>query len=129
MMLADLIDPIAKARSAIITGALCVAVCLPVGYCSGYQAMRNKATAERALANVEATKRAATASEAAGVEHVADALAIAEHEGKLTDAILETPDTAPDAVRVQLGCERLRTQGTADADLPAPCRPARRVAP
>lgn len=115
---------ITGAKTAIVTGLACIALCLPVGYCRGYEAARDKAEAEAALANVTALQRARTADEAAATERVADALSNAKHESELTDAIADTPDTAPDPIRVQLGCERLRASGRAEADLPTPCRSA-----
>lgn len=123
MMLADIIPAVAGARSAILTGVAAVALCLPLGYCKGYKAAKSKAAAELALANVAVLQKTKTADDAAAVERVNDALASAQTEQRMTDAISDTPDTAPDAVRVQLGCQRLREQGGAEADLPAVCRP------
>lgn len=121
-MLGSIWSGIAAAKSAIATGAICIALCLPLGYCKGYEAATSKATAERALANVDAQKRAVSVADIAATERVVDALAAAKEEGSLTDAIADTPDGAPDSVRVALGCQRLRQAGTADADLPAVCR-------
>lgn len=103
--------------------ALVAVVCLPLGYCKGMQHANQRRDAELALANKVAQDRAITVADQAANERVADAIAEAREERKLTDAIADTPDTAPDAVRVQLGCQRLRSQGTADADLPAGCGP------
>ena len=118
----DILGTLTGAKSAIITGVVCVAICLPLGYCEGYKAADAKAQAQIALANAEAVKKAKDADEVAAVERVSDALENAKAEQELTDAIVETPDTVPDAVRVQLGCERLRRAGV--SDLPAPCRPS-----
>lgn len=122
--LTSLWTAITGAKAAIITGLACIALCLPLGYCRGYEAARNKAEAEAALANVTALQRARTADEAAATERVTDALSNAKHESELTDAIADTPDTDPDPIRVLLGCQRLRASGRAEADLPAPCRSA-----
>lgn len=111
------------ARSAILTGFVVAALCFPLGYCQGYKAASAKAAAERALANVKALELDAMAKDAAASERVADALVVEEMEEELLDAIAQTPDSAPDAVRVQLGCRRLRAQGTPAADIPAICGP------
>lgn len=100
------------------------ALCLPLGYCEGKSAERARNEAARALANVKALETDAQATEAASADRVADALEVSEQEEVLLDAISEVPDTRPDPVRVKLGCQRLRDQGTASADLPAVCRPA-----
>lgn len=115
---------VTAAKASIITGIACVALCLPLGYCKGYEAATDKASAERAAANVTAMKTARTADQAAAVERVDDALANIKQETGLTDAIAQIPDTLPDPTRVALGCQRLRQSGATDATLPAACRPA-----
>jgi len=121
MILADILDRVLAARNAIITGVVVAGLSFPLGYCEGQRSANAKNDAERAAANVVATTTARNADEAAAVERVDAALTIAKQEEHLTDAIASTPDTAPDAVRVALGCERLRISGTPDADLPAVC--------
>ncbi|MBH9536931.1 hypothetical protein [Novosphingopyxis sp. YJ-S2-01] len=108
------------ARSALIAIA---ALCLPTAYCKGREDGTVKADAARAIANVKALQADAAATGLAAEERVADALRINQDEEELIDAIAEEPDTVPDPVRVRLGCERLRAQGTPAADLPAPCGP------
>jgi len=62
--------------------------------------------------------------ETAAEERQADTAAVEQAEEDLIDAIAKVPDTQPDAVRVRLGCERLRRAGRLDAALTAeggPC--------
>ena len=61
--------------------------------------------------------------ETASVERQNDTAEVANMEKELVDAIKTVPDSAPDLVRVRLGCERLRKAGYLDADLPASCGP------
>lgn len=105
-------------RTILIALAVC-AVALTVGYCKGESAGRAKADAERALANVEAQTRDATARDTASEDRVEDVKRDLDLKKDLLDAIKDTPDTAPDAVRVELGCERLRKQGANTAAIPA----------
>lgn len=51
-----------------------------------------------------------------------DAIAVNRQEQELRDAIASTPDSAPDAVRIALGCARLRANGRDTASLPTVCR-------
>lgn len=86
---------------------------------------RDKAQAEltQAKADLALARTDAAAKERASVERQADGVKVAAQTKELTDAIKTVPDTQPDAVRVALGCQRLRAAGrTADADLPAVCR-------
>ncbi|MBH9537890.1 hypothetical protein [Novosphingopyxis sp. YJ-S2-01] len=112
---------LAGARSALIAIACTAALCLPTAYCKGRDDGAAKAEAARAVANVEALEADAVAAGAAAEERLADALRIDDKEEELIDAIAELPDAAPDPVRVRLGCERLRAQGTPEADLSALC--------
>ncbi len=118
-MLDTIWSSIVAAKASIFTGAVVAALCLPTGYCKGYEAARDKAEAERATANVTAITTARTADEAAAVQRVDDVLDIAKQEEELTDAVQSTPDEAPDAVRVALGCARLREAGTSTIHIPA----------
>ena len=97
-------------------------LCLTLGYCRGRSDANAHCEAARALANTKALETNAVASDKAATAQVKDALRIKAHEEDLTNAISQVPDTAPDAVRVQLGCQRLRAQGTDPATLPAVCR-------
>lgn len=92
-----------------------------LGQCDGKRTQRRIDDAARAEANVEALKTNAKATEAAAEQRVKDATEIAANEEELLDAIADTPDGAPDAKRVALGCARLRAQGTDTAAFPA-CR-------
>jgi hypothetical protein len=114
---------VSGARSA-IAASLCVAgLCLPLGYCTGFKSASSRCSAERALASTKALEIDAHARDAADQARFADVIAISTHEQDLVDAISTVPDSAPDRVRVALGCQRLRAQGTVEADLPAVCRP------
>lgn len=110
-----------KAAAGFIIGALMTA---PLSYCEGKDAAFAEYKADRAEANVEALVQDAEANAAASDARVADAIAITEQRKDLVDAIAEVPDSVPDAVRVQLGCQRLRRAGTPEADLSPACRPA-----
>lgn len=92
-----------------------------LGQCDGKRSERARQDAARAEANVEAMKTNTKATETAAAQRVKDATTVAAQEEALIDAIQSTPDEAPDAVRVRLGCERLRAQGTDLANIPA-CR-------
>ena len=114
-------DYLQRTWQTLAVSAALILAALTLGYAKGSSAARAKADAERAAANVVAITTARNADEVAAVERVDAALTIAKQKEDLTDAIASTPDTAPDAVRVALGCERLRQAGTLDADLPAVC--------
>lgn len=113
---------ISAARNAILTGMAVAGLCLPLGYCAGQRAEKARNEAARALANIEALQVEGAAAEKAAADRVEDALAVERHEQELIDAISKVPDGPPDDVRVALGCQRLRAQGTAAADLPEICR-------
>lgn len=114
---------IAGARQAIIAGLAVAGLCLPLGYCAGTRGAQARCDAARALASVKAGEIDARAKDAAAAARVTDALTVERHEQELIDAISAVPDDRPDAVRVALGCQRLRAQGTAEVQLPAVCRP------
>lgn len=105
----------------IIVVLLVAAITYPLGRCDGKRAERARNDAARAEANVQAMKTNAAATDRAANERVADAAVVSANEERLIDAIEDTPDTAPDAVRVRLGCERLRAAGT-DTTAIAACR-------
>jgi hypothetical protein len=105
----------------VVVAAFVALLAFFLGQCSGKSVERSRAAAARAEANVEAMATNAKATEAAAEQRVEDATEVAAQEEVLIDAIQSTPDTAPDAVRVRLGCERLRAQGTDPAAFPA-CR-------
>lgn len=114
---------IIAARNVLIAIAATAALCLPLAYCEGSKKEKARCAASRALANAKALEMDAHAGARAAEDRVADALAVAEKEKGLLDAIATVDDTRPDRVRVALGCQRLRGQGTGEADLPAICRP------
>lgn len=118
-MLNSIWASIVAAKTAIIVGLIVFGLTLPLGYCKGYDAAQTKHEAARALANSKALQMDAAAGTQASEERVADALVVEENEEELLDAIAEVPDTAPDAVRVRLGCERLRAQGTDTTAIPS----------
>lgn len=74
----------------------------------------SQAKADLALARTDAA-----AKERASVERQADVATVAAQTKELTDAIKTVPDTQPDAVRVALGCERLRRAGRSIAGISA----------
>jgi len=85
---------------------------------------RDELAKELKLANAEITllKTDAVLKETAAIERQNDTAAVAAAQEELIHAIAQVPDSTPDAVRVQLGCQRLRRTGRIDADLPAACR-------
>lgn len=111
------------ARAAILSAVVAGGLCLPLGYCEGRKSEKARCEASRALANTKALELDAHAGAAAAEDRVKDALAVHEKEEGLLDAIATVDDTQPDRVRVALGCQRLRQQGTSEADLPGICRP------
>lgn len=123
MTLSDIFGAVKAAKAALISGVSVAAICLPLAYCTGSRSATARCDAARAIANTKAEENDAHAKDNAAVDRVQDALAIQKHEEELTDAISSVPDDKPDRVRVALGCQRLRSQGTVEADLPAVCRP------
>lgn len=119
----DLAGVISSVRGAAITGLAVAGLCLPLGYCTGMKTERARAEAARSLANAKALELDAHAATAAAEDRVKDVLTIERKEQELIDAIADVDDDQPDRVRVALGCQRLRAQGTGEADLPAICRP------
>ena len=86
---------------------------------------RDEARNELALADARIVLLEADAAlkETAAEERQADTAATVKMEKELVDAIATVPDTQPDAVRIALGCQRLRRAGRLSADLPVVCRP------
>lgn len=82
-----------------------------------------RARAELALeqANRRFLEQKARADQLAADRRLADTVAVNRQEKELLDAIEDTPDSAPDATRVALGCERLRRAGR-DTSRIAACR-------
>ncbi len=119
----ELVGMLSRVREVAITGLAMAGLCLPLGYCTGVKTERARSEAARALANAKALELDAHAGVAAAEDRVKDALTVERHEKELIDAIADIADDQPDRVRVALGCQRLRAQGTGEADLPAICRP------
>ena len=92
------------------------------GRCDGVRDERARQELRIGQANVRFMKQKAIADELAAERRLTDTIAVNEQERNLRDAIDDTPDTVPDAVRIRLGCERLRSAGGNDADLPSVCR-------
>ncbi|MGL5735489.1 MAG: hypothetical protein ACRCYS_11535 [Beijerinckiaceae bacterium] len=95
------------------------------------KASRDAARADLKIVREELTEKKAelaflkvdaAAKENAARDRVIETAAVAASEKVLIDAIQTVPDSAPDPVRVALGCQRLRSQGTPDANLPGVCR-------
>lgn len=81
-----------------------------------------KAALTLAEGEIALLKADSALKEIAAAERQNDTAAVAQAEKELLDALNDIPDTQPDAVRVRLGCERLRRAGRLDADLPVGCR-------
>lgn len=109
-----------KLAAGMILGAL---LCWPVASCQGRKDGRLEMQAAIERANTQALQQKARADELAAERRITDVIAVNRQEQELRNAIADTPDSAPDAVRIRLGCERLRAAGTSAAALPAACRP------
>lgn len=94
-----------------------------LGSCHGYTSGKRSMEAALAKANADYLRQKALADEAAAQQRITDTIAVNQQEQELRDAIATTPDTQPDAVRIRLGCQRLRASGASPASLPAACRP------
>lgn len=97
----------------------------PIARCDGVRDERAAGVARLEKANRLFLDMKARADDLAANQRLTDIVAVSQRERDLRDAIASTPDGAPDAVRVQLGCARLRAAGRSAADLPAVCRPGR----
>ena len=78
-----------------------------------------------AKANHDFLEQKARADRLAADQRITDTIAVSRREGELRNAIASTPDSAPDAVRISLGCARLRQSGAYSSNpaaLPAACR-------
>lgn len=122
----DLVKPIAFLKTYWKFALILIAVaglCSTLGYCEGKKAGRAQMQLAVERANTKALLEERRANELAAAQRLTDTIAVNRQEEALRDAIAEIPDTAPDAVRIRLGCERLRAAGTSAAALPAVCRP------
>lgn len=106
----------------LLIGFLVFSVTYPLARCEGVRTERAAGKARLDRANVLFLQQKAIADELASRQRITDLVAVQQNERNLRDAIALTPDTAPDAVRVQLGCARLRAAGRDTASLPTVCR-------
>ncbi len=93
-----------------------------LGQCDGKASEKARQEAARTIANAKAEKTNAAANVIAANERRIDETLNRANTQDLLDAVAETPQTAPDAARVALGCSRLRAYGTSEAALPGACR-------
>ena len=107
-----------KAGLGLIVGA---ALCFPLAQCDGRRQGRQAAALELSRANTRYLQQKAKADELAADQRITDTIAVNRQEEELRDAIAATPDERPDAVRIRLGCERLRQAGR-DTSSIAACR-------
>lgn len=123
-MLGNPFGPLAmKIAGGIILALLIAAIWLWIGW-DGAADARDQARLELAQAEAEIAllRKDAALKEQAAEERQADTAEVAQAEKEMVDAIKDVPDEGPDAVRVALGCERLRRAGRVGAGLPAICR-------
>jgi hypothetical protein len=110
-----------KLAAGLILGAL---ICYPFALNSGKDAGRKEIQLQVETANRLYLEQKARADEIAAQQRITDQIAVNRQEEALRNAIRDTPDSAPDAVRIRLGCERLlRAAGGNSSALPAVCRP------
>lgn len=103
----------------LIAGLVGVILLLTFVYLKGRGDQARREKARDAIAVAAAMKSDARANEKATAVITKAAQDRAEVERKLTDAVASAPDSVPDAVVVQYGCEQLRQAGARVADLPA----------
>lgn len=92
-----------------------------LGQCDGKKIGRQQMQTAIAQANTKFLEQKARADELAAAQRLTDTIAVNRQEEALRDAISDTPDSAPDPVRIALGCARLRANGVDTASIPA-CR-------
>lgn len=115
-------DPVSFALSwwkAAVGAAVVFPLAFMLGQCSGEGHAKKKFEAATAVATVEVLKTDRQSKEKASDERLADAEAVADLKGNLTDAVASLPDDLPSQRRVALGCARLRSQGVDTGRLPA----------
>lgn len=99
-----------------------------LGQCSGIKTGRAQMQHAVDVANTKVLQQQQRADTLAANQRLTDTIAVNHQEQELRNAIASTSDTTPDAVRIALGCERLRrANGSHQAALPAVCRPGRGV--
>ena len=101
-------------------GVLFVVLIIALGlYAKGRSDANKRNEAAKAIAIAEAVKLDSKAKEHAATQRLKDAEQVADLKEQLTDAVAQVPDTVPDPVAVQLGCQRLRNSGADVSKLPA----------
>ena len=111
-----------KALVGLILGII---LCWPVASCSGRADGRAEMRAALVQANIKALAAQRQADTLAAQQRITDTISVNRQEGALRDAIASTPDSAPDATRIALGCARLRASGQNTAVISACNRPSR----
>lgn len=102
----------------LIIGAAVVLVVLALGVAKcRYDA--NLIRNDRLQENTKTLERKVDADSNASEQRRDDDATIARQEKELHDAVAKVPDSAPDATRIALGCERLRRAGTDTSGIPA----------
>lgn len=109
----------------LIVGLVAVIGVLGFVYLKGRGDYAKQERARDAIAAAEALKSNDRANAKADQQAQVDALNRVNAEKELTNAVADIPDTVPDPVAVQLGCQRLRQAGVSTADLPV-CQSAGR---
>ena len=104
-----------------VTAIIVALAAFMLGQCDGRSTQAAKDAAALDRANAAALRIVNAANEIAAVQRIKDIAVITIHEKDLQDAIADMPDSAPDAVRIRLNCERLRASGQDTAAIPA-CR-------
>lgn len=113
---------------AIVLALLLAPAAFLLGQCSGIKTGRGQMQHAVDVANVAALQQKNRADTLASAQRLTDTIAVNHQEQELRNAIQSTPDSAPDATRIALGCERLRRANSGHpAAIPAICGPGRGV--
>ena len=107
----------------LVVALLVAGITYPLAKCNGEKAERVRQQALLEKANRQYLEQKARADTLAANQRLTDLIAVQQRERDLRDAIASTPDSAPDAVRIRLGCERLRAAGRDTSGIPACSRP------
>lgn len=97
-------------------------LCFMLGECDGRKVGRGQMQHAIDQANLKAQQLQHRADELTAQQRLTDTIAVSRQEEALRNAVASTPDSAPDAARIALGCQRLLAAGSRAADLPAACR-------
>lgn len=120
LMLREALRSLTLLGWAIIIGLVLLLVLLAT--CSHYTSKEAKLDRLAAEERAQTLDAAIKASDKASGERLSDIQINIKREKELTDAVSSLPDAVPSPRRIALACQRLRQQGTRDADLPASCR-------